>query len=209
MYRAELAKSLAAYTKNHFPAGHSSVNCSQHPLLPPASGPPVFGAFDESTPAALDSIPEKDTSKPGTDVPGGIVTDVVEEQVASGDAEPTPTPAVGEIEQRTEEVDMPGGLEKVDEKVEEAKVEAGEEGTGEKNSEGNAVGGGSVLEEPKVEEVPTVPVESSGTHGTDSATSIAATTAAPAPAERKQERIDNPTFTLEIVGNKYNPSNFW
>jgi hypothetical protein len=27
--------------------------------------------------------------------------------------------------------------------------------------------------------------------------------------ERKQERVENPLFTLEIVGNRYNTSNFW
>ena len=27
--------------------------------------------------------------------------------------------------------------------------------------------------------------------------------------ERRQERVENPLYTIEIVGNRYNPSNFW
>jgi hypothetical protein len=37
----------------------------------------------------------------------------------------------------------------------------------------------------------------------------AETPAAAAVEPRKQERVENPTYTLETVGNKYNTNNFW
>ncbi|ORY28269.1 F-actin-capping protein subunit alpha [Naematelia encephala] len=221
-FRAELAKSLAAYCKNHFPSGSSSVSSSQYPLLPPAPPAPV--------PAPVSEEP---------------VTDVVPEQLNTGDAEPAPTPAVGDVEVKQEEVVAPGGLEKLDEEVEKAKEE--EEGTEaasvpestkpvvEESSEAASVPEATkpeVTEEPgseeaaKVEEEPaaaaeTAKVEDEPTEAGEPAAEApevpeppaqateAVEPAPPAVEQRKQERIENPTYTLEIVGNRYNTANFW
>lgn len=194
--RAELAKSLAAYAKNHFPSGSSSVTCSQHPLLPPA-------------PPATLSPPAPTTSQPAEEilekVEEPVVSDIVPEQVAAGDNEPAPTPAVGDSPK--EEVDQPGGLEKLDEKVEEVKeeeagvipvegaeVEDSKATPAEPIVEEEAAKEQTTLEEPSLDEKPVVEEETK---------SVAAV------EERKQERIENPVYTLEVVGNKYNTSNFW
>lgn len=163
------------------------------------------------------------------------VTDIIPEQIGTGENEPAPTPAPGgPVDAKREEVDQPGGLEKVDELVEEIRESemVGEVG-------GDAQAG---VEEPKVEEsgvmeeskmdVPLVeestkeeePVldvaqaESSKDEATTmkiaqaesevAASTVDATSTADIP-ERKQERVENPTYTLEVVGNRYNTSNFW
>ncbi|WVQ78527.1 hypothetical protein IAT38_000613 [Cryptococcus sp. DSM 104549] len=230
-FRAELATSLAAYTKNHFPSGFSTVSSSQFPLLPPAPAQtaPAVGV----TPAeSSDAAPKESESKPtdtaeatetteetpaltaAIDIPERPVTDLVPEQVGTGDLEPSPTPAVdGGLEAKKEEVEEPGGLEKLDEAVEEEKEREEKEESGEE-----AV----VSDAPKVEEEG---AEKAGEAGEDvkEEVPVAADTDAEKPEEkaveqgiaglavddRKQERVENPIYTLEVVGNRYNPSNFW
>lgn len=128
------------------------------------------------------------------------------EQLASGEEEPAPTPAAGESPK--EEVDQPGGIEKLDEKVEEAKEEE------EAEIKGDA--GETTAENEQSEEVTaaeTKPVPASDEPKVEEGeTPLVAGTPqpiAPAVEERKQESIDNPVYTLEVVGNKYNTSNFW
>lgn len=208
--RAELARSLSAYTKNHFLSGQTSVSCSQHPLLPPA--PPAPAQL--TPPVAAAPIEPAVVEKGEMENP---VTDVVPEQVAAGDAEPMSTPAVGDISTKTEEVDQPGGLEKVDEKVEEAQeaeeglelaeeekdeIMAGvaEESRADQTETKADEGEEPVVEESKPEEEPIIQATSLP-QAVESEQSVA--------EERKQERVENPVYTLEIVGNRYNPSNFW
>lgn len=229
--RAELAKSLAAYTKNHFPNGLSSVSSSQIPLLPPAQE------------VAVSEQPQQPVQ--GED-PASVVepvTDVVSEQVASGENEPAPTPAVGDSPK--EEVEQPGGLEKLDHQVEEAKEEeekaeeaetasvpeAGNEEPAEEPAsikadplaDTQAVDGKAVEEavvEPETknegevaaqEAIPQRSEQAEDPKVEEGETNVpelpAAATSTTEP--RKQERIENPTYTLEVVGNRYNPSNFW
>lgn len=129
------------------------------------------------------------------------VTDVVPEQVASKEGEPAPTPAVGEA--KKEEVTEEGGLKQVDEDLEELKVEDKEEEPQEEAGQA----------ETKAESQPHTPqVTEEETAVPDAPEAEATTSAAPAPPSlepRKQEKLDNPTYTLEITGTKYNPSNFW
>ncbi|KAI9637904.1 putative F-actin capping [Dioszegia hungarica] len=199
-FRAELAKSLAAYTKNHYPTGQSSVNCSQHPLLPPAPAP-------EAEPEAAPS-PEPATPQPPTDdviMEGAtpakmaetddIVTDVIPEQVGAGSSEPAPTPAVGAEVAKTGEVDQPGGLEKVDEAVEEVKQAEDGEAPAENETAGESDSSAESPDGPK--ETPEVDSTSSDK------------TSAEKPVERQQERLENPIYTLEVVGNRYKTDAFW
>ncbi|WWD16125.1 hypothetical protein CI109_100550 [Kwoniella shandongensis] len=198
-FRAELAKSLSAYAKNHFPSGFSSVSSSQFPLLPPAPEPPVVPApvADEST--ETPNPTEAESSEP-------IVTDVVEEQVGTGEVEPVPTPAVEGVSTKLEEVDQEGGLEKVDELVEEAKEEEEREEAGEK-ADGNDT---PKVEEDTLEDGKEVPVSEVSKVDETIVEAPEETVAAPVQVEeRKQERVENPIYTLEIVGNRYNPNNFW
>ena len=130
------------------------------------------------------------------------VTDVVAEQLAAGDAEPAPTPVSGtEAVPKPEEVDQPGGLEKVDELVEEAKQEEQQaaladepmlEAAEDVASRELEVKESKPEEEPVIQTAPQPIVEESSK-----------------PGEQKQERIANPIYTLEVVGNRYNPTNFW
>ena len=207
--RAELAKSLKAYVKNHFSTGSSSVTTSQYPLLPPAPEPtPAPVVETESTP-----VPEKDAEVPTdisvddkADEKEEPVTDVVDEQVGSGEVEPVPTPSGGgEAEHSAEEVTDKGGVEQVDEELQELKVE--EEDKPAESSEDNATetaetsqaAVGDIIEE----------AESSTPQVSEETTTVEDEPAAPAAEPRKQERIENPTYTLETVGNKYNTGNFW
>jgi capping protein alpha len=130
------------------------------------------------------------------------VTDVVEEQVGGGEVEPLPTPATEEVPEKQEEVVEPGGLEKVDSAVVLAReAEEKEEQAAAKETEE-----GGVEEEPRVEEVVTAGGEPTST--AESETQVVSETA-PAKPPRKQERVENPVYTLEVVGNRYNISNFW
>lgn len=105
-----------------------------------------------------------------------------------GEVEPAPTPATGVPPE--EEVKETAGAEKLDEELEEVKEHEQTEQTAADAPE-------AAVEVPVVEEdaiqVPVAePAESS------------------APVEQKlQEKVDNPTYTLEVVGNRYNTSNFW
>ena len=131
------------------------------------------------------------------------VTDVVDEQVGSGEVEPVPTPAAGgEAEHPAEEVTEEGGVEQVDEELKELKVEGGEAATAESTE-------APVAEEAQASEVDAKEAESSTPQVTEETTNVEPETVVPAPEARKQERVENPTFTLETVGNKYNTGNFW
>ena len=132
------------------------------------------------------------------------VTDVVPEQMAAGDAEPVSTPAVGDLPAKKEEVDQPGGLVKVDELIGEAKKEEeGAQSVTEDTKDESASGetATAVMEEPRVEE--SKPEEE------PMIMPRTETSGQPIMEERKQERVENPLYNLEVVGNRYNPSNFW
>ena len=196
MSRAELAKSLKAYVKNHFSTGISSVTTSQYPLLPPQPEPtPV----PETKDAETESAPVEAQEEP--------VTDVVDEQVGSGEVEPVPTPAVGgEAEHPAEEVTEEGGVEQVDEELKELKVEGGEAKAAEstevpvaEEAQVDATEGDDIVKE----------AESSTPQVTEETTEVEPESVAPVAEPRKQERVEKPTYTLETVGNKYNTGNFW
>ncbi|KAK8869611.1 hypothetical protein IAR55_000178 [Kwoniella newhampshirensis] len=198
-FRAELAKSLAAYTKNHFQSGFSSVTTSQFPLLPPTPPAPAPPLTTTTEPTATEDDPPAEP----------IITDVIEEKVGTGEVEPSPTPAVDDVVAKKEEVDEEGGLEKVDELVEEAKEEEEREEAGaEIEKEGRPV-----VEEDTLVAGKEVPVEEPTDVTTNDEVEPEKAVEEVAPAvqveERKQERVENPIYTLEIVGNKYNPNNFW
>lgn len=154
-------------------------------------------------PPKTESTPEE--KKEDTEEP---ISDVVEEQVGSGEVEPVPTPAPGiEAEQPAEEVTEEGGIEKVDEDLQELKVEGQPEDKSIESTEAPPA------EETQASEVETdgAPKEvSSSTPQVTEETNKAESEPAPPAAEpRKQERVENPTFALETVGNKYNTGNFW
>ncbi|KAL7424186.1 F-actin-capping protein subunit alpha [Cryptotrichosporon argae] len=220
-FRAELAASLAKYAKNHFPAGAASVACSQFALVEAAPAQPAAQSMsvmkgDE----APGTAPAADTAD------AEAVTDVVPELPAAGEAEPAPTPAVADVPKTgVDEVVKPEDLSRLDEAVEqekekeeqEDKEQAGEKEKVEKEGEG-AVESNDAKEtevlapEPVVEEseAPVPAVQESGTPSRvveDSEASASAIEESEPAA--KQERVDNPVYTLEIVGNKYNPNNFW
>lgn len=138
--------------------------------------------------------PEPTTAEEAT---SGPVTDVVEEQVGGGEVEPLPTPATEEVAEKQEEVVEPGGLEQVDSAVELAReAEEKEEQAAAQEAEEE-----DEKEEPKVEEVVAAGAEQTSTgEGPETA---------PTKPPRKQERVENPVYTLEVVGNRYNVSNFW
>lgn len=153
-------------------------------------------------------MPDNDSEVKETDPSKDeIVTDVVPEQVAAGDAEPAPTPAMGQAtETGPEEVDATGGLEKLDEEVE--KVKEQEEGEDAHSADAEMTDATSQL---KVEEADGEAPKVSDAPVTSDSVAEDTQTSAPAPPaeEKKQERVENPTYTLEVVGNRYNPSNFW
>jgi hypothetical protein len=128
------------------------------------------------------------------------VTDIVEEQVGSGEIEPVPTPAAGgEAQHPAEEVTEEGGIEQVDQGLEELKME--DEAVKVPPRDGETVEAGQEATEsqsatPQVTEEE-ITIDSGPVDQT------------PAPEARKQEKVENPTFTLETVGNKYNTGNFW
>jgi capping protein alpha len=131
------------------------------------------------------------------------ITDIVDEQVGSGEVEPVPTPAVGgEAEHPAEEVTEEGGVEQVDEELKELKVEGGEAVAAESTE-------GPTAEEAQASEVEPKEAEISTPQVTEETTNVEPETVAPAAEARKQEKVDNPTYTLETVGNKYNTGNFW
>lgn len=208
--RSELAKSLKAYCKNHFSTGVSSVSCSQYPLLPPQPEADVPTA----APAESDAVAKSETAEAAIDKPDELVTDVVPEQVGSGEKEPAPTPAVGDAPK--EEVAEEGGLDQLDEDLKEVKVEDGEAVPEAESTAGpdDAVTADEPVNTeakegentPQVTEEETkVPVEAEKT----AASPAAPPAPAAVPEPKKQERVENPVYTLEIAGTKYNPSNFW
>lgn len=205
---AELARSLEAYSKNHFPSGFYSVACSQFPLNPQPTATdiaePESMAPDEAAPAedliptAAEGEPSAETAVETMDVEDDVdVTDVVDELVNSGDLEPSSTPAVGHVDSKGD-ISDPERLEALDEAVEEEKEREEEEER--ENGEGNVV---EKISEPKAEEEdgPKLPEEEEE--------EIEKKIEGLNVEEKKQERIENPLYTLEVVGNRYNPSNFW
>jgi hypothetical protein len=141
------------------------------------------GGEQSSSPAAV----EEGQAETADDAAREAQTDVVTEQLGAGAEEPAPTPAPGGSSAVPEDEEVKGEeqLEKVDEAVEEAKeAEAG-----------------------VVERKDTPVVEEEGV--TDSAEPAAAEGAQPAVPESKQERVENPIYTLEVVGNKYKTDAFW
>lgn len=210
---AELAKSLEAYSKNHFPSGFYSVAWSQFPLNPqPAAAPitepeaviPGGAAPAERAPEAQDPIPATAEGGASAEPPvekmdteeNADFTDVVNELVNSGDLEPSSTPAVGDVGIK-EDITDPEHLEELDEAVEEEKEREEEEER--EMGEGNAV----EKTEPKVEEEDGLKLPQ------EEEEEIGKKVEGLKVEEKKQERIENPVYILEVVGNRYNPSNFW
>lgn len=112
------------------------------------------------------------------------------ERHPSGIAEEDPTPLDGSPVRRSlDEVDAEGGLARLDEEVTGAKteMEAGEE---------------PEIHEEKEERALTAE-DAEDASGPAPAPKLEVETAEPHPP------LENPTFTLEIVGNRFNPSNFW
>ncbi|WVQ71862.1 hypothetical protein IAR50_001404 [Cryptococcus sp. DSM 104548] len=225
-FRAELAKSLSSYTKNHFPSGYASVSCSQFPLNPEPQQSELTSATvpvespKESSETVAEAAPAPETSatSPTSDEASASappVTDVVPEQVNAGDSEPAPTPAGGDVDDvKRDEVVEPENLEKLDEVVEEEKEK--EEGLEEAGDE----------EKPKVEEEEVPAAENPSPVVEEEVPAVVEESSAPpeeTPVEdveeklrslsvgqqQTQERVENPVYTLEVVGNRYNPSNFW
>ncbi|WVW82889.1 hypothetical protein I302_104902 [Kwoniella bestiolae CBS 10118] len=198
-FRAALSQSLAKYAKNHFPSGQSSVSSSQYPLLPPA---PPAPAPDASTEPSTESAQSQEVEDEVVKAP---VTDVISEQVNEGDLEPAPTPATGDVdvEKEKDELVRPESLDQLDELVEEAKEE--EEGvkTPKEGSRPDVTEVDDAGKEEKVVTPPAVSQEEEKVESTKDAEQDVVV------EERKQARIENPIYTLEIVGNKYNPNNFW
>ena len=240
-FRSELNKSLSAYTKNHFPSGYCAVSSSQYPLLPPAPPEPSVSAaaITDSDPVARTAADETERRDHAVKITEADPRDAQNENEAEderpeGDVEPEPTPAVGLVTEKKsaeEEVDAPGGLEKLDEEVEKVKEEKEDtEDETMKEPEASASKGGSLEDRPEEPRVPEQTDESTAEERDEAAPAVPdnanggatraeplkelaeeAPVAVPAPVEpeRKQERVDNPTYTLEIVGNRYNPSNYW
>ncbi|KAK6903129.1 F-actin capping [Kwoniella mangroviensis CBS 8886] len=201
-FRSALSQSLTKYAKNHFPSGQSSVSCSQYPLSPPA--PPAPTSTQASGPASespsTTQLAEADSAAEETAEP---VTDVITEQVNEGDLEPAPTPATGDVDvDKKDELVRPESLDQLDELVEEAKEE--EEGV-KTPKEGVRPDVAEVDESGEEEKVLTPPTAVEDNVETEEQKEPVGGVA----EERKQEKIDNPLYTLEIVGNKYNPNNFW
>jgi hypothetical protein len=140
------------------------------------------------------------------------VHDVVDEQIGGGEVEPTPTPAPGgDVPEKQEEVTEAGGIEQVDQDLEELKVEEDKTEGAESTDMENGSAHLTVSQEPTTSSTPQV---------TEEETKVDAVTVAEPEQEkevavsqaiepRKQERVENPTYTLETVGNKYKTSNFW
>lgn len=136
----------------------------------------------------------------------------------------TPTPEEnGKPLTADDEVDVPGGVENLDEEMEEVKEEEEKEkerdegvGHGEDAEVAENLGEekADVEEEKEAVEVGTNAEEEQGrattvekseteTEPIEAASTSMEPTSAPAPA------LENPTFTLEIVGTRYNPNNYW
>ncbi|TYJ58149.1 hypothetical protein B9479_001245 [Cryptococcus floricola] len=227
-FRAELAGSLTSYTKNHFPSGYASVSCSQFPLNPepqpseptPAAAVPVESPKESSEPVAkateTSEIPEATPPADEASASVPLVTDVVPEQINAGDLEPAPTPAIGDVaDVKKEELVEPENLEKLDEIVEEEKEK--EEGLGEAGElaeerpkvEGDEVPAVEEASPVDEEKVPAVAEESAVAPEETPVKDVEENLGSLSVEEKKQERVENPVYTLEVVGNRYNPSNFW
>ena len=180
------------------------MTTSQYPLLPPQPEPTPVPETKE-TETETESAPVEDKAEDKEEP----VTDVVDEQVGSGEVEPVPTPAVGgEAEHPAEEVTEEGGVEQVDEELKELKVEGEEQAV--ESTEAPATEGAQASEvEAKEAESSTPQVAEETTTVTEETTKAESEPVAPTAEPRKQERVENPTYTLETVGNKYNTSNFW
>ncbi|WOO81389.1 F-actin-capping protein subunit alpha [Vanrija pseudolonga] len=228
-FRAELSKSLGAYASNHFPGGYWSVSTSQFPLLPPEPEPepvavaavevaevvpasaepveePAGGLGEEPATPVAEKPKEKLTADDEVDAPGGL---------ANLDDEIEEVKAEEEIEAQLEKE------EKADGEREEEKLVYAEEAASEKAFNEEVVEGNVPVEEFK-EELATVAEddaaeekaeeEEAAEEAAEAAEPVAPAAAAatePAKPVRKQERVENPTYTLEIVGNRFNPTNFW
>lgn len=153
-------------------------------------------AEEESAAPVLEENGGLDASVVAGPIEGELLeTKIPPQHAPAGDIEPVPTPKTGETEEAVEPpadavVDQPGGLEKLDEEIAEEK----EKETSEADAPAEEA---AAVEEPKQTVV-------------DDITTEAATDAVdPAKPAREQQKVDNPTYTLEVVGNRYNPSNFW
>lgn len=233
---AEFAKLLSAswakYARNHYPSGVASVSTNQVPVPNAAEAEDNVAA----TPASEDlASPEAGSSLPGDPVGATELapTPVVGDKVVSGDdevdradglqkldkemeevkeeeeaednataltprdempsgvIEAEPTPVTGEKAlDGTDEVDREGGLENLDGEMEEVKEETEdqrEEDTSEREAEVQVVRDLAEQRADVAQREPIVAVE----------------------AKPQLKPLDNPTYTLEIVGNKYSPTNYW
>ena len=170
-------------------------------------------AAPETTATSTDPEPETKTEGPVEEKAQEAtepVTDVVDEQVGSGEVEPVPTPAAGGEADHpaAEEVTEAGGIEQVDEGLEELKVEDEAEKPVPEKSAGTPEDGQEAGQEAKDSQSATPQVTEEETKIETEAVDQTPAAAA-APEAKKQEKVESPTFTLETVGNKYNTGNFW
>ncbi|KLT45134.1 subunits of heterodimeric actin filament capping protein Capz [Cutaneotrichosporon oleaginosum] len=228
-FRAVLAESLGKYARNHFPSGHASVSTDQVPLPPVA--PPASPVADEATASGLATPAERD--QPGmreeeptpliggrtpaaedeVDAEGGLSkldeaeSDAMDtgasERDIAGRVEVEPTPVVGQRPlDAKDEVDAEGGLAVLDEEVAEVKAEGAAQAERE-HEEKEAYALAAEDAEDAIDIDAASPAAGSSP---PSASAAQLPASAPAPVHTP---LDNPKFTLEIVGNRFNPSNFW
>ncbi|BEJ12395.1 hypothetical protein CspHIS471_0208550 [Cutaneotrichosporon sp. HIS471] len=209
-FRAALADSLGNYARNHFPSGHASVSTDQIPLpvIQPESEQPGHKEEEPTPLVARIPLPEDEVDAEGgmqvleQEVEAVSRTDemeemedegVVSERDIPGRVEDNPTPVDGPRVPRTQdEVDAEGGMEALDEEIDEVCAE--EAKRDEKETE-------------KETEQALTADDAEDARETDEASPAAESS--PVPPAPVHTPLENPTFTLEIVGNRFNPSNFW
>ena len=166
---------------------------------------PVSNAPSGSAPVNPKYPIEEGTATTADETAREVQNDVIPEQVAGGAGEPAPTPGpevaggeqAKEAAGQAEVIAGDNDLDRVDSGVQEAKG---------KEVERNDT---PVVEE--VNEAEGVPPGARGQGAEAAAEPGLETSEAPAavPAKREQQRVENPIYTLEVVGNKYKTDAFW
>ncbi|BEI81694.1 hypothetical protein CcaverHIS002_0208540 [Cutaneotrichosporon cavernicola] len=217
-FRAALADSLGNYARNHFPSGHASVSTDQIPLpvIQPESEQ-TGRKEEESTPlVARTPLPEDEV-----DAEGGMqaleeeveavsradeMEEMEDEEVESerdipGRVEDNPTPEDGPHVPRTQdEVDAEGGMEALDEEIDEVSAEQAKRDEKETEKE---------MEKETETETEQALTADDAEDAREADEASPAAESSPVPPAPVYTPLENPTFTLEIVGNRFNPSNFW
>ncbi|EJT50686.1 F-actin capping [Trichosporon asahii var. asahii CBS 2479] len=200
------------------------------PAVPPI---PEGIAVPSDTPADGTSSAASDLPKDAeVDAPGGLkdlddeMEGVAERLDPTGTAalgetpgklEPEPTPSVGDADlPKDAEVDQPGALADLDREIAE-EVEAEAEAMAEDNAASGAAAGApaatgaAAVDDEKFTSLDAklAEVEAADAAGGHEIPSASATPAALKQTPIAQESRAHPSYTLEVVGNRYNPSNFW